>query len=126
MEASTLNPFLSTRALRRAARLAGLFVLAVVALFARGGGEAPPDPLRQAPLDGVLVGLLVPALVGLVLAWKWESIDGAVSRLSLLLFVIHEIAARARPSGRAFKVMAVPGLLSLASWWAHSHRPAAT
>jgi hypothetical protein len=109
-------------ALRWAARLAGLFVLAVVAMFVLGEGEARPNPRRMTPREGTLFALLALTLVGMVLGWRWEGLGGAISLGALLLFSALNIIASGRPPGWAFGVLAIPGALLLASWWAHLGR----
>ncbi len=98
--------------LRWAARLGSLLSLAFLLLFFFGEkmnfGQLPPSEI---------VGLLffpVGITVGMLLGWRWETLGGAVTVLSLLAFYKVMYAASGRfPEGIWFALFALPGLFFL-------------
>lgn len=75
---------------------------------------APPSSVRE------MVGLLLFPLgvcVGLVLAWRWEAVGGAIALGSLALFYLVLFLSDGRfPRGPYFALVAAPGLLFLVAW----------
>lgn len=98
--------------LRWLARLGSLVSVALVLLFLFGEGLH----LSQLTMTKV-VGLLffpVGVVAGMLLGWRWETLGGAVTALSLLAFYKVMYAANGRfPEGIWFALFALPGLLFL-------------
>jgi hypothetical protein len=97
--------------LRWVARLSSLVSMALL-LFLFGEGINP----SQLTASEVLGLLFFPfgVVVGLLLGWRWETLGGAVTLLSLLAFYKVMYAANGRfPEGIWFALFALPGLLFL-------------
>src|SRR6266699_5025206 len=93
-------------------RLLSLGVLAIVAAFFVG--DSGLNPLKLTLPESMLMLSFCVALVGLMVAWRWEFIGSAVTIAGLLLFyVAHWIFSGHLPRGWAFGVMAIPALVFL-------------
>lgn len=106
------NHPVSLLVLRWTARLLSLLALGVFVMFAIGEG------LNLAHFSAFELVLFVffpfGVCLGMVLAWRWEGLGGAITIASLAAFYLL-----ARPRGYAFLVLAVPGFLFLLCWlWA--------
>jgi len=100
--------------IRWVARVWGTAIIALVVLFALMHAATPDAP---GPTGREWVGLLFfPAglCVGLVMAWRWETLGGAIAVGSFLAFYTWMFVTGERlPSGPYFAVAAVPGVLYL-------------
>jgi len=100
--------------IRWVARLWGTAIVALVVLFALMHAATPDAP---GPTAREWVGLLFfPAgvCVGLVMAWRWETLGGAIAVGSFLAFYTWMFVSGGRlPSGPYFAVAAAPGVLYL-------------
>lgn len=98
--------------LRWVARLGSLFSIALLALFLFGE-EMNPSQLTSAEILGLLF-FPFGVTVGMLLGWRWETLGGTVTVLSLLAFYKVMYAASGRfPDGIWFALFALPGLLFL-------------
>jgi hypothetical protein len=62
------------------------------------------------------------ACLGMVLAWRWEGVGGAITLGSLVAFYAFLYIMDGRiPRGPFFTLVAAPGALFLAAWFV-SHR----
>lgn len=117
--ASYRNVTPSARGLRRLARLWSLATFAFLLLFLIGEGLSGP---RVMPTTMEWIGLLffpIGLLLGLLLAWRWEGLGGAIAVGSFLLFYLWiRFEAGRWPGGPYFALLAAPGLLFLlvAGW----------
>jgi len=105
-----------TESLRWTARITGAAIVLVVILFYVGeGGFAEARPTA---LDLVLLGLFSLSCLGLVVAWRSERVGGMTNVGGTALFyLVHFFASGRFPSGWAFAVIALPGVLFLACGW---------
>ena len=98
--------------LRWAARLGSLISLAFMLLIFFGE-EMKVSQLTAAEILGLLF-FPVGVTVGMLLGWRWETIGGAVTIVSLLAFYKVMYAASGRfPEGIWFGLFALPGLFFL-------------
>ena len=97
-------------------RILSLLVVGMaLVMFVREGGF---DPRRLSLVEGVEMVLFWSVCAGLLLAWRWAGLGGAVSILCVLLFYLIEFAGSGSfPRGWALVLMAVPGLLFVLYWW---------
>lgn len=98
--------------LRWVARLGSLLSLAFLLLFFFGE-EMNFSQLTNSEIVGLLF-FPVGITVGMLLGWRWETVGGALTVLSLLAFYKVMYAASGRfPEGIWFALFALPGLLFL-------------
>lgn len=101
------------------ARVWSLLSLGFVGLCVAGEALYPTAPAPSAPRD--LLGLtLFPFAIclGMIVAWRWEGLGGAITVGSLVAFYILMFIMDGRfPRGPFFVLVAAPGALFLASWW---------
>src|ERR1017187_7890361 len=91
------------------ARIAGtLMALFFLAFFV---GEGIPNIFRLPWRQSLSVLLMSAMLAGLLLAWKWEGLGGAVALAAVALMPL--IGMR----GIGFLVPAAIGLLHVVCWW---------
>jgi len=84
-------------------RIASLVILFFLGLFLVGEG-LPPITLQSLCFPFTL-------MVGLILAWKWEALGGALALLSVAVFYALEYAGEGTfPQGPFFLIAASPGL----------------
>jgi hypothetical protein len=109
-DVSSVNTRRSDTVLRWAARLVGLAVLGLyLAIFV---GEGFPRRLSAA--ESGQMALFLVACLGLLLAWRWEVLGGALTLAGLALFYANEHRLTGRfPRGFGFAVAAVPAVLFL-------------
>jgi hypothetical protein len=92
--------------------------LGFVLLFVVGEALDPAAPLPTAARD--LIGLtLFPfgVALGMILAWRWEALGGAITVGSLLAFyALLRFTDGRFPRGPYFALVAAPGALFLVSW----------
>lgn len=103
---------LTQTVLRWTARLTSLVSIAVVLMFAVADGF---NPLNLTPREGMLF-LCFPlgVMTGLVMAWKWEGLGGALALGALAgFYALHLAVAGQFPRGWALAVLTVPGLIFL-------------
>lgn len=98
--------------LRWVARLGSLLSVAFLLLIFFGE-EMNVSQLARSEILGLLF-FPVGVTVGLLLGWRWETLGGAVTVLSLLAFYKVMYAANGRfPEGIWFALFALPGLFFL-------------
>lgn len=98
--------------LRWVARLGSLLSVAFLLLIFFGE-EMNVSQLARSEILGLLF-FPVGVTVGLLLGWRWETLGGAVTVLSLLAFYKVMYAANGRfPEGIWFGLFALPGLFFL-------------
>ena len=95
-----------------AARISGLLLVALVAVFLVGEG-GPPNVLRQpgpVQLEFLAICLM---LTGFLLGWRWEALGGGLAVGGFALFFGTELAVNGNPPSGAIPLFAVPGILFL-------------
>jgi len=112
METLTIKPVHAQDVFRWIARIGSLAGLGML-LFFLSGEEFHPAQLT-APEWVSLMFLPTGVTFGLVVAWRWEIVGGAISVASLAGFYATEgILGHVMPLGWAFVVLTVPGFLFL-------------
>ncbi|NCO40202.1 MAG: hypothetical protein COZ06_02375 [Armatimonadetes bacterium CG_4_10_14_3_um_filter_66_18] len=97
-------------ALRWLARGLSVASVGLVLLFLVGEG---PPPLRALPQ---LLLFPLGVCLGMVLAWKWEVLGGAVTTAAVAGFYLQNyVATGGLPKGPWFLLIAAPGLVFLAA-----------
>jgi len=100
--------------IRWAARISGLLLVALVAVFLVGEG-GPPNILRQlSPVQLEFLAICL-MLAGFLLGWRWEALGGGLAVGGFALFFGTELAVNGKPPGGAIPLFAVPGVLLLVS-----------
>ena len=101
-------------ACRWTARILGTFL--VFGCVSIGIGEGMPNPLMVPVTIQVMFLAFALILIGMVEAWRWELAGGFTSLVGWCVFIIGlAISPRGLTVGAV--VLAVPGLLYLASAW---------
>jgi hypothetical protein len=101
-----------TIVMRWLARLGSLISVVLLLLFLFGEGFTPSE-LTFAEWIGLL---FFPGgvTVGMLLAWRWETLGGVITLLSLLGFYMVLYSDKGRfPEGFWFALFALPGLIFL-------------
>jgi hypothetical protein len=92
------------------ARLLAAFVVGIVLLFLVGTGGFNPFTLSSA--EGLELAFFLTACLGMVTAWRWESIGGIIAIVGIALFIGTEFALKGGlPRGWMFYLMFLPGFL---------------
>ena len=100
--------------IRWSARITGLAVLALVAVFVIGHGGFPNILGQPLPVQVECVGMLL-MLTGLVAAWRWEVTGGLAVVAGFSVFLVTELVVNGRPPGGALPLFVIPGILFLVS-----------
>jgi hypothetical protein len=88
-----------------------MVVLVLVILIGEGF-----NPLKLRPVEAIQMTLFLTTCIGLVIAWRWPLMGGAISTGGMLLFFAVEFAVTGSfPKGLVFHLMLVSGLLFLLS-----------
>ncbi|MGD0694078.1 MAG: hypothetical protein ABSB82_04425 [Terriglobia bacterium] len=104
--------------LRWTARILGTLLVLLFLVFLVGEGPPRPSTLTT-PEKLMFVGTGI-MLLGLILAWRWPGLGGAMALLGYLFF--GTVAGVRSAVMSPFAVGGVSGMLHLAGWWL-SHRP---
>jgi hypothetical protein len=107
--------------LRWLARLSALFFAGVFLLIMASEFVAPQSGPPAGWVDWVGAGLLLIAVAGMILAWKWD-LTGAL--ISLAALVLHISVVRNRTYAVVW-LAAIPAALFLAEWLLRRPRQAA-
>jgi hypothetical protein len=100
---------------------AGLIGLVAVIFLGEGGF----NPLKLTAVEAILMTLFLTACSGLVVAWRWPVIGGAVATGGMLLFLAVEFGVKGGfPNGLFIYLMLLAGLLLLRSGLVTRRRPA--
>lgn len=101
-----------TVVMRWLARMGSLVSVVLLLLFLFGEGLSPVQ-LTFAEWVGLLF-FPVGVTVGMLLGWRWETLGGAITLLSLLGFYMVLYSDKGRfPEGFWFALFALPGLIFL-------------
>ncbi|NJN65296.1 MAG: hypothetical protein HC884_00580 [Chloroflexaceae bacterium] len=111
-----------THLLRWVARVWSIGSIGVLLLFLVGEGF---NPTETTPAEWVGLSLFPAGMsLGMVLAWRWEGVGGALTVGSLLAFYGYEwLLSGSFPRGWGFVGLAAPGALFLGCWWLERHTP---
>src|SRR5262245_51461144 len=101
--------------LRWIARIWSLASLAFIAAFAFGGQEVSNFPTAMEIV--ALASFPVGVVAGMLAAWRYEAIGGAITLISLAAFYLWmDLVGGRWPRGPYFVLLAAPGFLFLAAW----------
>ncbi len=104
-----------TIGIRWVARALSLLVAGVIVLFFIGDGGL--NPLKLTAREFVLMLFFFTTWLGLLLAWRWELVGGAMTVGGISLFYLFHLTATGHlPRGWAFGIIALPGLFFLLCW----------
>ena len=100
---------------RWTARAIGTLLAALLLTFMIGEGY---NPFTMKLADAVhTLFMPVAVVIGLLLAWKWELLGGALTVIGMAGFFALDFLKSGRlPTGWLLYVLALPGLLYLLSW----------
>lgn len=77
-------------------------------------GEGGFNPFKVRAVEAIQMTLFLTTCIGLVSAWRWPLIGGAISTGGILLFFTVKFAVIGSfPKGLVFPSMLVPGILYL-------------
>ncbi|HVN75194.1 MAG TPA: hypothetical protein VMT19_02675 [Thermoanaerobaculaceae bacterium] len=108
------------RVARWSARVLGaLVVVLCVTYFAQAGAAAYPLRTTRDAIGFIALGA---CLAGMIVAWWWEGVGGA---LILGGYLVNVAASRGALASRAFLAIPVAGALFLLVWWARRPEPRA-
>jgi hypothetical protein len=92
--------------------LVGLIVVMFVGVTLDGGFH----PLRLKGVEPIQMIFFWTACIGMVIAWRWSVLGGALSFGAMILFFAVELAVNGRlPGGLVLHLMLLPGILCLVS-----------
>jgi hypothetical protein len=107
---------------RWTARVLSALLVAIVLLIFVGEGF---NPLNLKGIEPVQMALFWTACAGMVVAWRWPAVGGALSLGGMILFFAVESAVTGRlPRGLFFYLMLLPGVLFLLSAFIRRRRAA--
>ena len=101
-------------ACRWTARILGVFL--VIGISSIAIGEGMPNPLTVALPMQIMFLAFALILLGILVAWRWEFAGAVISLAGWCVFMIG-LAISPRGLTVTAVVLAVPGLLYLASVW---------
>ena len=112
MNSLATNRPISLCVLRWFARVWSLLAVGVILLFAIGEGL---NFSKFSARDLTMFAFFpVGIVMGMVLAWRWESIGGGITIASLAVFyAVDRVLSSRYPGGFSFLVLAAPGFLFL-------------
>lgn len=97
--------------------LSALLVGLVLMIFIGVTLDSGFHPLKLTRVESILMVSFWTACIGMVLAWRWQVIGGALSLAGMLIFFAVEIAVAGRlprlPGGFVLYLMLLPGILFL-------------
>jgi hypothetical protein len=106
-------PFVLEGGARWTARVSSAVLVGIVLLIFVGEGF---NPLRLKGIELIQMALFWTACAGMVVAWRWPVVGGALSLGGMILFLAVESAVTGRlPRGSFFYLMLLPGILFLLS-----------
>ena len=112
MRSLHLFPVVLESGLRWTARLFAAALLGLVAVIFLGEGGF--NPLKLTAVEAIQMTLFLTTCSGLVVAWRWQVIGGALSLGGMILFLAVEFAVRGGlPRGLLLHLMLLPGILFL-------------
>jgi len=115
-----MSPFASV-VLRWLARLSALFFAGVFLLVMIGEYSAPQSGPPTSFMEWAGVALVLIAVAGMILAWKWNMMGALIALGAMLL---HIALVRNRTYGVIW-LAAIPAALYLADWLLRRFRPPA-
>jgi hypothetical protein len=116
-------PVVLESGLRWTGRLFAAALLGLVAVIFLGEGGF--NPLKLRGVEPILMVCFWTACIGMMVAWRWEVIGGALSLGGMLCFLAVEFAVRGGlPRGLMLYLMLLPGLLFLLSGLVRRRMPA--
>jgi hypothetical protein len=74
-------------------------------------GEGGFNPLALTPVEATQMVLFWTCCVGMLLAWRWQLIGGAISLGAMLAFLTLQFIVAGLPRGPVIYLMALPGAL---------------
>lgn len=98
--------------LRWTARITGLALSALVAIFALGYGGLPNLLEQPVPVQIEFAGMLM-MLAGFLTAWRWEKLGGILATCGFAAFFTTEMVTNGSPPGGLIPLFAIPGVLFL-------------
>ena len=99
---------------RWTARLLATLVVGIACFFLVGTGGFNPSKLTM--VETVQMTLFLTAFGGMVAAWRWELVGGAIATCAMGLFILVELAASGRfPKGPVLYFMLLPGIFFMLS-----------
>ena len=114
MSSLHLPPSILEAGLRWTARLLGALLVGLVLVMFIGEGGV--NPLKLRAVEAIQMTLFLTTCVGLVIAWRWPYLGGAIATGGILLFFAVEFAVTGSfPKGLVFHLLLVPGILFLLS-----------
>jgi hypothetical protein len=114
MSTLRLSPSFLEVGIRWAARLLATLLVGLVVVIYVGQGGFNPLKLKAVELTQMI--FLWTACIGMVVAWRWQVLGGALSLGGMILFFTVEVAMNGRlPRGLFLYLLLVPGILFLLS-----------
>lgn len=100
--------------LRWTARVTGLALSGLVAMFVVGHGGLPNLLGQPVPVQIEFAGMFM-MLAGFVAAWRWETFGGILATCGFASFFATEMVTNGTPPGGLIPFFAIPGVLLLVS-----------
>lgn len=107
--------------IRWIARITGSLLLFLLLAFLIGEGCPPIFGLPLPESLMLFAGIVV--LLGILIAWKWEGVGGAMIVGGMLAFYAINHLVSGRFPGGALPLFYLPGILFLLCWWQTRRHP---
>jgi hypothetical protein len=108
MQLPPVTPSRLETGVRWLTRLLTVLVVGLVLMIFLGEGF---NPLNLKDVEVVQMIFFWTACIGMVLAWRWQVIGGAISLGAMILFITVEFVVTGRLPGGFFYLMLLPGIL---------------
>ena len=96
------------------ARITGLLIVGFISLFMIGEGM---NVLEMLPIERMIAGSLLFAMLGMIVLWKWEGIGGLMVLLGMASFYLLGFLLFASfPGGWVLPLCFLPGVFAILSW----------
>jgi hypothetical protein len=95
--------------LRWTARVLSALLLSLVLVIVVGEGGF--NPLALTPVEATQMVLFWACCTGMLVAWRWQLIGGAISLAAMLVFFAVQFMSAGPPRGPVIYLMLLPGTL---------------
>ena len=114
----------TVKILRWIARILGTFIVVLALSFFIAevieSGEMPNPDFGH----GLVTFLFIIALIGFLIAWRWEGFGGILSAISIVLMtIVNVIWVHAAKDPGSEIIFVIPALLFIYCWWRTRKQP---
>lgn len=96
--------------------VAGLFIMFITLYITQPSSHKGLNPVGLEPKEALLLVCLYAAMLGLLLAWKWEGFGGLLTLLALTGFSYVYYTLKTAILWNIW-IMGIPAFLFIICWW---------